>query len=684
MVKSQLTAQLGGPDIEYLGGFPQGEPPALSFRDADHEDRILNQEIEYQAAIDHDSKNRSRAVENLKMYWGVDLGQWPDDIVAQYTQEQRQALQFNVACAKVDGLAGSIMKNPKETTFAPVEGDYDDLTLVAREALHSDKELMDWTVSDRECLLLGLIYQGCEFMDVARSGKASPLGNIRFSSLPPGTYTFSPRWITNNGADCKKAWRSLMYTPKEMAEIWPEHADFIAYAVNLRTRMPEEFGPNTGVQGRASLEDIWGSTYRIIEGYEIKKVKVVREIDLSTGLLIPDTDDPMAKQQWLQANNPSWEQILSINPGMFQMIEMETNLCYQLTTAPSFTRVKPFFEGLTEQQCGRIPLFPFSAARLNGECRGIIDLIKDAQLTINYRESLITYMIQTMAAGGELIDPMLFGQDAEKIKEYRRYKNNAAYVGETAPGALKKNLAPYKLRQGQISPDILNEINRMYDVIDRISKQPAAADSRTEHTGEPNVLYENKLQQAELALYILLTFREQHLKEKCEAWLEQAKRTYGITDIPREFSIVGKKGKIIINEKVLDQAAGGYTIRNQIANISRHKVMITDSPDSLNNRTMNRAISMNMMNTLDPNINPGSRQFFAESFMKSLDNYGEADKQKIDRISGLEAQLAEETIQTNIFLQRQKRGAVPASPAAPGQLNQNNQPAPAVPRPVTM
>ena len=299
----------------------------------------------------------------------------------------------------------------------------------------------------------------------------------------------------------------------------------------------------------------------------------------------------------------------------------------------------------TEVQIGRLPFFPWSASRINGVPRGIVDLIKDVQRTINYRENLVTYILQTEAHGATLLDPQLFGVDREKMNDYIQNKNNPSKTFETAAGALARGLAPVPVQKAQFPSDVVNQLTRMWDIADRISKAPAVSDARTEGSGESGYLFAQKTRLAEQQQYILFFGLKRHINEKAEAYLVQAKQQYSIGTIPREFTFNNGKESVMLNEE-FSMENGQTGIKNDISQLPRHKVLVTESPSGLTNRLTARALSQELLKVLPPE-NIGTRQVFTNIIVKSVDNLDEKDKDRVDEFGKLEEEQARETLLAN-------------------------------------
>lgn len=635
----------------------KGHPLALRIHD------------EWQRAIIYDQPNRSRNRENWQLYWGVDNGQFPDEVISDMNSEGRILRTFNIATQKVDSLAGSILKNPLEMDYIPIDSEISALTLAVKQAQLSDKELMDWKTSKEQVIIGGLIYEGIEEMYI--SDKYHKLGNIAFREVLPGHFVWDPHWQTTSATDCIKGWKVSYLTPRQMTVLWPDKKEEIWRYFYIYQVWGDEYGEFQGIVPNFDILERTnhGDRLQVVEQYEMIDKDVEVEYDTMTDLDLPETDDVAVKIKFLNETNPYW------TPENLAKRTKTQKICQLSVICPDLGLHFLLEDRPTEIQIGRLPFFTWSASRQHGQVRGIIDLIKDAQHTINYRENLITYMIETQAHGGELVDPQLFN-DKMKLDDYIANKNNPSRVFQTAAGALSRGLAPVKIRAGEFPTQVNDQLQRMWDVIDRISKAPAVQDARSEGSGESGYLFAQKTAMAEQQQYILFSGLERYEGEKGEAYLMQAQRQYSLGGMSRKFVFENGKKSITVNERVTYEN-GQVGILNDISQLPRHKVIISQSPSGTTTKLTTRALAIEIMQTLPPE-SIGTRQILSNTLIKTVDQLSEKDKEKLDEMAKLETELVTETLLSNIMALKTQRvqaemqlqqiqGSGQGAPASPPQ-----------------
>jgi len=601
--------------------------------------RAIQQEFE--SAVQYDYNNRQRNQDNWRNYGGLEFGQYGPAQLAQLLAEGRIPDTYNITRQKVDSLAGAILKNPFDMDFLAVEPGEAELTQAVKQAALSDKELMDWEVSYTDLVIAGLIYEGVEEMYIDQ--RNHPLGNIAWRTALPGQVVFDPNWKTSSGKDCQKAWKISYLTAEKILQLWPKLDPLVRQYVLQNRALGSDFDPlSKGVTPNFDVlqESGINEKFRVIQFYEMVREKVWEEYDAMTGMVLPATDDVAFKKAWLDARNPKWE------PDKILQRQVEKLVQYCTVIIPQIAPDVIIERKATAIQVGRLQFFPWSAARINGVPSGIIDLIKDIQRNINHREMLISYIIQTSAQGGEVMDPMLFGNDQTQIDDYIATRNQPNRTFISAPGAIGRNLMPQKLRKAEFPNDIQAQLVRMWDYADRISKSPAAYDARTEASGESGYLFAQKVRQAEQQQYVLFAGLKRHLNEKGEAYLEQAKRQYSVGGWQRDFLVPSDGNKTIsLNEKV--EVNGQTYIKADISQLPRHKVVVSESPSGLTNRLISRAVAAEVMATIPPE-NIGTRTVLTGTIVNSIDTFSADDKERLKKFRKLEEEQALETLKFGI------------------------------------
>lgn len=607
---------------------------------------IIIIEAEFERAVIADAKNRERNRENWNIYSGLNYGQYTAQDVAQAVQEGRHLDTFNLARQKVDSLVGALLRNPYEPDWIPTQGTLSEGTKAVKGAWNCDKNLFGFESFNREMSIDAMVYQGVAEMYISRNWDPD-LGNVAMRRLSPGMVVFDPHWRTPSSKDCTKAWKVSYLTPRQIKSLFPK---FKGNRVDGEVALNRIRGDYYNDQRAESvtpdfdLVDYSGTDrYRVISRYEIVEEEYWCEVDTMTGLELPVTDDLAVKIAFLNRTNDAWD-AYKINKR-----KRTRKVCYVTTICPQLTRNEVLEHKTTEVQIGRLPFFPLSAARINGVACGIVDLIKDVQRVLNYRENLLTFMIETSANGAQLGDPMMFGGDKKEMDDFVSRKNQPNAFKWTANGAIMKGNGNgiINVRKPEMANDVLNQLMRMWDVADRISKAPAVSDARTEGQGESGYLYAQKTRIAEQQQYILFSQVKQWLADIAEGYFEQAKIQYSIGMFEREFVIDDGENSVVFNKKV--KLPNGQTgIANDISALPRHRVVISESPAGLTNRLTTRALDTELLKIMPPE-NIGTRQILTSELMDTMDHNTKETKVKLKMVRELEEQQAVLTLEANVL-----------------------------------
>jgi len=549
--------------------------------------------LQKRRAEDYFYPDRERLVRNMRMYWATDYAQWPQYIVDRLRSQGRNAPSYNVTGNKVEALGGLLLKNQFDAKFEPKTGEVNSLTLRLQDMYLSDKELMDWDSSYKDFLINFLVTFGVEQMVV--SDRHSPLGNIGFESVNPIMWMPDPNWKTPYPRDMRHCFKFGYLSAKEILDIFPDKRDELNQDLKLEDKYGEEYGewrsPHSYLY--KDLEGKWGSKHLVVEYHYLEPRRRTVEFNKREGVLFPEGDDVSKRQYALgRPGGP-------LMPHEIMFIEQKKKV-YRIQTAIPTLSDQFFFEDREHEiQIDRLPFFPAGVGRFNGQYRGIVDDLYDVQQNINKNEMDMTDIRQRAAKGAFFLDPEIVDQDPTEQEKIEAEWNNPGFRMWTKPGALSDTNARYivEVPQTNIPGDLVQNTDRMWNLADRLSKQPAAADARTESGSESGRLFTAKYEAGLVAQGVMNKNLELHLNDKAEAYMLQSRITYA--GVERSFPMAGGKGAFKVNEFV--EADGHIAIRNDISKLPRHQVIITQNPKGTTISAHNRVLNAEMMKTLGSN-----------------------------------------------------------------------------------
>lgn len=645
-------------------------------------DKFQKEYNQYINARNSQSRERQREFENLRMYAGVDNSQIPRTIQTFMRDEGRGTHfenfthfgQYNFIKTKIDGIAGSIVRNPFDAKYIADSSDFNELTLALQEAYLSDKELMDWDAAFQACVTMGLVFQGCLRMGVSTEHPANPMGNIVLECMPPGSVLITD-WRSGTSKGVRDLWTLSYMTAEAMKNKFHKNWGFIQQEIRLLEMLGQRHEQEE-IDWNRYLPERHGDEFLVIEHNFLKKEKVKREYDPLSGVVLWEWMSDEDKRQVVESEGLSGDS--------FKEIEVWDDIQYIYTFAPAITTQHPLLEEKAEFQLGRLNYFPWTVGRVNGKAIPMLDQLRDAQVELNKRIATISNVAESTLTTGTLVDEAIFGMDESKKREFKKNRGNPKYLEFMQAGASRQfPNAIQNIHNAQVPPDLFNISNMMIDLMDRLVPQPAAAEGRTERSGESGVLYAQKVEVAKTMQSTMLAGIRQLINDIAESYFFMAKQLY--SDGRRVFTNAQGTNETVINEVVYD-IYGQEHIQNDFRLLPRHRVVISEAPAGVNNRLAQRELNNSLAQTF-AQLAPNSAMVSIENIYESLemndikrDELMEAvalDKERLRSQTQLEIANAQAGLQqTEQMLQQQQAQAQPMGGAEMGEgapLPQNIQ-----------
>lgn len=607
-----------------------------------YDDHVIHIYREYQTARDFYNRHLLRSVENWRYYVGVDakygFGQWAADAIAYLVSQGRQVLTYNICQPIVDRIAGGMVALPIDPDFIPVNSEITTLTKAIKEAMYSDKELMDWAGTSLQMAKAGLIFEGV--MKHVISDEYHKLGNQGFEYCFPGSVTPDPGWKSWRGKDCKKCWHEQFFQPEEMLEQWPEAEGMILPYLYQVKSAGHQYGSHMGPTPYANITDnSWGTALKVISQYEMVSRKYKQEYVMTPNgdTAIPkNLKTPAEKISWLNINVPEW-----IPDHIYEIDETE-KVCIVNRICPTLAWNQTIESAKPEIQTGRLPFFWWSASRDNGEPHSIIDAIKDTQTNINTWESLITNKIQVEGGGGsQFVDRSMFRDEIE-FDRYRMLRNNPQESFEVKQGVLLNGKIPAVPTQTSAFPrEAYEHLNHLIGtMLPHLSKVTPVSKGMPEADVKSGYLYKLMTIQSEQQLYTIHFGWRVFWNEVYEAYLIQASQTYANEGIPRTFSLNKGESTVTLNEEIT-LPDGRRGIRNDASQLMyiRHKVIINEKQSSPSQRVEDLKVLGDYIPSI-PQTMPVTQMFLVQKSQELIDVLDEGDKGALKTISDEEITAA--------------------------------------------
>lgn len=585
----------------------------------------LKIQTERQRAFDATRKDRERNFKNISNYIGVERGQWPDEDLKTLDSEDRDAEQYNIIEPQIDILAGSLGTEELDLDWKPIRGNRSTLTESIKSSWYSDSELCSYPNVFKQVKKDGLIYLGTMKMHV--SERYDPLSNIALGRCMPGYIIFDPMWITDDDADCEKCWEDFYLDAKTIADTFGISSPMIDSAI----RELKEYGGRYVENKRnfnLELELLSkGHLYRVTEFHWMENIRTSRLVGQVLGtrnwIPFPILNDRAKLERFMVVNKVDPNTL--IESPYTDRIHHVTTICPELTE-------RLLEDGIGSVQIKRLPYFQFTANRDLGKNKGIVDSLIDLQAKINKMETKMTDLVQTAGGGGKLVNKDLFPNPIA-MERFKKEHTNPAYLDFVDGDELTKDRAIHYLNSNTYPAELFKHVERMYDVVNRLSKVSASMEAMSESANESGVLMNRKFQISRLASITILDRVNKLTKDICQGYFEQWQITYN-DQMDREFSTRDGKYKTVINERIFDPETGRRYIKNRPEMVPRCIVICTASKNSLNQMLADQSLYSELFN-LSTQFKPEYSSMLFNKLMKTMP-LNDEDLAEIDAIATLD------------------------------------------------
>ena len=579
-------------------------------------------EQEYLRAMDADYRNRRRELENWGLYFGIEGMQWEVKLWQQLLSENRNADSFNIIQSKVDTLAGSLMSELFDIDWKPINGVRNSLTEAIKHTWYSDRELCHYEQQVGLAIRDALVYRG--IIKQVTTDKHDALKNISFQRATPGFITLDPHWVSDDDNDLDFLWEVFHLPAVKVRHKYGVNNPRIETAIRMWQQSGGDYHDaytmDTEQLLRMQMKD---HLHKVIEFHWMEDVKTTRvvgqKMDYPRWIVFPVTKDRAVLEQFMVVN--------SIDPMTMREAPYSDRIHHVTTICPSLVPTSPLEDGISEIQPKRLPYIILSANRAFGRDKGMVDDLKDIQRSINKREAKLTDIINTSTGGGKLVNRDLFKTDKER-ERFRKEANNPSGIWFVDGDELTKERAIHYINSNQFPSTVVNQLQRLWDVIDRISKVPAAMDAMAEGANESGILYARKLQMSRVGLITLVQRVKDFRKKLGEVYYEQWRITY--TGPERKFSTLDAKYSTILNKRVFNDAESRYYIQNRPDMIPRCSVIVMESKSSPNRMLRDREVYFELFK-FAAQSDPEHSQFFFRRVMDTME-LSEEDKVELKEI----------------------------------------------------
>jgi len=577
---------------------------------------------EYARAGEGDMANRRREFENWGVYFAVGGTQYPEYMRAKFKNEKRNPDQFNIAGPKIDTLSGSLASEMFDLDWKPIDGVRNKLTDDIKATWYGDREVCYYEKHMSDVIRDGCIYRGIMRMRV--TNKYNPMKNIVFERVTPGNVILDPHWVTDDDSDLERCWETFFLPAIKIREFYGINNPRIEAAIQYwrlnggEFNDVESFDPDS--MDRMQMKD---HMFKVVEYHWMENVSTVRLVGQQLGntrwITFPITKDRARLEQHMIKNK--------VDPMTIRETPYTDRIHHVSTICPSLTQTQFLENGVSEVQPKRLPYYIFSACRAFGKDKGVMDDIKDVQVNINLREMKRTDLINSATGGGKLVNKRLFSTQQDR-SDFLARGNDPAYIGFVDGEELEKSRAIHYLNSNTFPSQIIEQEKMLWDIVDRISRVPAAMDAMSESMNESGILYARKMQTSRLGMLSLVSRVRNFRKKLGEGYYEQWPLTYSGPE--RKFATLDGRYSTVLNKRVYNDAEGRFYIQNRPDMIPRCAVIVTESKLSPNKMLRDRELYFELYK-FSQQGNPEYANYFFHKIMETMET-DESDKAELNQI----------------------------------------------------
>jgi ribosomal protein L29 len=642
------------------------------------DDEFADYQLEYKHAAAADAPDRARGVQNISAYTGLNYGGWNANTAQELLADNRKPEYHNLLSYYVEGLAGNYIANWFDPKFVPNRPE--DIGVVGKlqKIYYILKDIYNYKSSSLACIVNGLCYRGVEELYIDRT--IEPLGHIRFSPVRPDLVIFDPSCYDDNiSAKSKKAWKISYLGLKEITNLfnykWQEIAD--AIAKEKRGSISNE------ILNMYTFRDLplrFGDKRQVIQHYHIETEKKTVEIDIMTGMVLPDTDDVKQKMSWAQSNNIDLARSMSV--GKLATIEVLKPVMYTTTWMPEFQIILDHRKD-ERQLNGRLPLYSWSYISKHGKSIGLVDILYDAhenfqKLQVAKRKTL------TQSHRGKLAihEDAFMGDSKTKNSIIENLSD------ETIPIILPSGSPPpgqvfYELRGAEPPQSLYQSETMALNLMQLEARMPPALQGRSEIQGESGIHYGRKVIEGSILQRVPTEKIMQHELDKAEGWVLVAKTLFGGDhNMNRTFVSKDTGLSVILNMDMgVDFGTGNRIVEDDISQIDRVNVTITASKENDYLKQAKREMDAITLQAMPPDpTNIGVRSVYEDDLLLNSDFTDMAQKERAERAVKQRAELVDLQMQTAIAQARtslQMATAQTMQAGMPGGMQGGGMPPPA-------
>jgi hypothetical protein len=549
--------------------------PPTKERSRDFEE-IRKIQSEYTNAWEAHRWEKQALFDAWRYYFGANGEQWEEDAI-KYKQENDQRItQYNIIKQKVKVFAGMLIADEYDFKYDPINGTRNSGIEALENAYYCDKETCHYDNAYQKVIEDGCVHLG--IMEIGVTKEFDPRGNICFKRAVPGRWVIDPYWKTDDDRDCMRAWKQGHMTIKQIEETFkhlPSSPRFDTERQRLKKVGMDWTTPDINEYNYPY--PLFRNAYHVIESHWVEKVNKKRIIakDMhGQWVPFPVTEDVEALEIFAQKNGVrDWKE------GEAELVPYEDKIHRSSIICPELWPQDVLEKGKPEIQVKGLPIIQFTLQRdISGRNSGMVQDLMDPQKDINFSQSKIAEFLANGLGGGAIYDKNRMPDESDQ-EDFEKNHNDIRRAWPIE-GSVQNFMQ--RISDHQVNPELVRKTAEPFEYADRISGVSGAMQSQTEGSNEPASLYAMKLKVNKIGT-LTVDKRVKTVRERmAECYFWQAQISYA--GVERKFTSKDGKRVAILNEDM----GGGYT-KNDVTELPRSSVTISESENNLTKQMRDRA-----------------------------------------------------------------------------------------------
>lgn len=613
------------------------------------------------------SSTFSRLSRNRLMYAGVDGGQWPADVIEVMQEAGYPIHTINFTQGLIDTALGHVLQSPTDVSISTTDPQAKQDVSVMQTLYDIDHASGEWAAEFKQCFLDGFIQRG--WIQLLPVEDADVRGNVGIEAVDPAHIFVDPFWISDDPRDIREMFKSVWMTPESIkanynlkgGEVDAAIDSFKDYASNNPSMISTLFDRS------GEFYDSDEDRYKVIERHYIVDTVEDVIVDTYTGKQLTPRQWPEEAKEMKGPVLKAW--LASKFSDRFKVFSKTARKSKFITICPALGLDFCLERGDYPYQLGQVPFFPWSYRNVYGEPLGMVDLIADAQIMLNKRESQITKILNMRSAGNWSIESDAFDDDPAKLRDAQARITRTGEALIVTPGTNSQNKIKSLTDNFRID-DLRQQTQVIENYLQKVTNITPAMQGQLQSKQESGILYEQMQSQSMTVMEMTVDSIKNFMVSFGQAYIKAAISQYG--EDPRELYDRYSGTRLVINQPQWDPQTNDIVYLNELGDTDWYAV-------SINTRRLSEGFKKQRVTSYAAMLNavtsPAARAVIEYEMIKLLDISDESEElldrtfqsQYSSALMQQEAQKAQAQIMINQAQQPpqmpgQGPGGMPAAP----------------------